>query len=83
MRHTRTQRRQDTQHSTPTRRPHLQLVGPDFHPAEPTRRAREKEQPTPLPHQFFCTACECEITRFDADTYHVTGRCGPCDDVLG
>jgi hypothetical protein len=84
MRNTRANRRHDTRRSHPTWRPHLQLVGPDFRPGDmPARKMRKsKPQPTPLPHQFFCMTCECEITRFDAEVYLVTGRCGPCEEGL-
>ena len=84
MRNLRTDRRHDTTRSAPTLRPHLQLVGPNFRPdLQPVRRPRKaKEAPVPLPHQFFCASCECEITRFDADVYILTGRCGPCEEAL-
>jgi hypothetical protein len=85
MRNARTHRHQDFRRSTPTRRPHLRLVGADFRPLEQTRHGRpRKAEPeiVPLPHQHFCGACDCEITRFDAEVYLITGRCGPCDETL-
>ena len=83
MRNTRTRRRQDTQRSAPAQRPHLRLVGPDFRGEQRARPvATLKPEPEALPHQFFCVYCECEITRFDADTHWVTGSCGPCDEAM-
>jgi hypothetical protein len=84
MRNTKTRRRQDTQRSAPTQRPHLRVVGPDFRPGELRARpvGSRQQDSEPLPHQFFCVHCECEITRFDADIHWVTGRCAPCDEAM-
>ena len=50
--------------------------------AKPRRRNYAAPPPISMEPEPHCPLCEVVITRFDADVYMATGRCGPCHETL-
>jgi hypothetical protein len=58
---------------------------PDITPpiiVKPRRRKHAAPAQTSIEAEPHCPLCEVVITRFDADMYLATGRCGPCHEAL-
>lgn len=49
---------------------------------KPRRNNRALQRAMPLEVEAHCPLCEVVITRFDADIFLSTGRCGPCHEAF-
>ena len=50
--------------------------------AKPRRRKHAAPPRMSMEAEPHCPLCDVVITRFDADVYVATGRCGPCHQTL-
>jgi hypothetical protein len=52
------------------------------HIVKPRRRRQVVRPQMSMQAEPHCPLCDVVITRFDADMYLATGRCGPCHEAL-